>query len=186
MRSIHILLWAAVLPMAAQVPPADWPTFSRDLAGTKYSPLDQITPDNVTKLAPAWNFALKSAPLRADTTADPFATPGSAVGATSAATPIVVNGVMYLPAGRRVVALDPTNGSEIWSYSLPSGLASQRGVSYWPGDKQNPPRILFTSGSRLIALNANTGKIDPGFGNEGQVDIVVPYSGVPTIYKNVR
>ena len=92
---------------------------------------------------------------------------------------------MYLPVGTRVVALDPTNGSEIWSYSLTSGVASLRGVSYWPGDKQNPPRILFTSGSKLIALNANTGKIDPGFGNEGEVDIVVPYSGVPTIYKNV-
>ncbi len=92
---------------------------------------------------------------------------------------------MYLPEGTRVVALDAVTGSEIWSYSLPAGLASQRGVAYWPGDKQNPPRILFTAGHKLIALNANTGKIDPGFGNEGEVDMVVPYSGVPTIYKNV-
>src|ERR1700733_3847082 len=126
MRSIYILLWAAVLPMAAQIPSADWPTYTRDLAGTKYSPLAQITPDNITKLAPAWTFALKAVAVRADTAADPFAVPGANVGTTSAATPIVVNGVMYLPAGRRVVALDPTNGSEIWSYSLPSGLASQR------------------------------------------------------------
>ena len=36
-----------------------------------------------------------------------------------------------------------------------------------------------------MALNANTGKLDPGFGNEGQVEMAVPYSGVPTIYKNI-
>jgi len=176
---------AAAWPLTAQVAPGDWVTYTRDLAGTKYSPLDQITSGNVTKLAPAWTFSMKSPPPRPGGTADPFALPGAPVGTTSAATPIVVAGVMYLPVGTRVVALDPTNGSEIWSYSLTSGVASLRGVSYWPGDKQNPPRILFTSGSKLIALNANTGKIDPGFGNEGEVDIVVPYSGVPTIYKNV-
>jgi glucose dehydrogenase len=183
MRSLWMLLFA-VVPATCQIA-ADWPAYTRDLAGTKYSPLDQITPVNVAKLAPAWSFSLKAEAVRADNSADPFATPGSTVGTTSAATPIVVSGVMYLPAGRRVVALDSTNGSEIWSYALAAGVASQRGVGYWPGDRQNPPRILFTSGAKLIALNANTGKIDPGFGNEGVVDMVVPYSGVPTIYKNV-
>ncbi len=184
MPSLWILLLAAV-PAASQIAPADWPTYTRDLAGTKYSPLDQITPDNVAKLATAWTFSLKGEAVRADPSADPFAIPGAMVGTTSAATPIVVNGVMVLPAGRRVVALDAASGAEMWSYTLGSGVASQRGVAYWPGDRQNPPRILFTSGSKLIALNANTGKIDPGFGNEGTVDMLVPYSGVPTIYKNV-
>src|SRR5580704_8637969 len=172
MRSLWILLLAA-LPAASQIAPADWPTYTRDLAGTKYSPLDQITPDNVAKLATAWTFSLKGEPVRADPSADPFAIPGAMVGTTSAATPIVVAGVMYLPAGRRVVALDAASGVEIWSYTLASGVASQRGVAYWPGDRQNPPRILFTSGAKLIALNANTGRIDPGFGNEGTVDMLV-------------
>lgn len=186
MYSLRLLVFAAVLPLAAQTPAGDWPYYAGSLAGTKYSPLSEITPQNVSKLAPAWSFGLKSAkPRTADTKADPFAIRGTPVGVSSAATPIVVAGVMYLPAGPRVVALDATNGSEIWSYSLPSGVASQRGVAYWPGDKQNPPRILFTSGTKLIALNAKTGKLDPGFGNEGAVDMVVPYSGVPTIYKNV-
>ena len=40
-------------------------------------------------------------------------------------TPIVVKGVMYLPSGNRVVALEPETGKEIWSYVLPTGLASQ-------------------------------------------------------------
>jgi len=108
MRSPCILLLAVALPLAAQIPSSDWPNYTRDLAGTKYSPLDQITSGNVTKLAPAWTFSMKSPPPRPGGTADPFALPGTPVGTTSAATPIVVAGVMYLPVGTRVVALNPT------------------------------------------------------------------------------
>ena len=43
----------------------------------------------------------------------------------SEATPIVVNGVMYMPAAGRVVALEPDTGKEIWRYELPAGLAEQ-------------------------------------------------------------
>jgi outer membrane protein assembly factor BamB len=42
-------------------------------------------------------------------------------------TPIVVNGIMYMPSGNRVVALEPETGKEIWRYELPEGLASFRG-----------------------------------------------------------
>src|ERR1700689_1246721 len=177
MRMCWILLLAgAALPAAAQIAPGDCTNYARDLAGNKYSPLDQIPPDNVTKLLPLWTFSPK-----VDPTTPPL-TPAVTPLGTSAATPIVVSGVMYLPAGKRVVALDGVTGAEIWSYALPSGVASQRGVAYWPGDKQNPPRVLFTTGSKMVALNAGTGKLDPGFGKEGEVDIGVPYSGVPTVY----
>jgi glucose dehydrogenase len=180
-----LLLAVGVFPAAAQIAPGDWPFYARDLAGTKYSPLDQIAPNNVSTLVQAWTFSMKSPPPKPGGTGDPFALPGAPAGNTSAATPIVVNGMMYLPVGSRVVALDAASGAEVWSYALPNGVASQRGVSYWPGDKKTPPRILFTSGSKLVALNAATGQLVPGFGNEGEVEMVVPYSGVPTIYKNV-
>ena len=91
---------------------------------------------------------------------------------------------MYLPGGKRVVALEPETGKEIWSYLTAEGNPSNRGVSYWPGDRSNPPRIIFTAGRRMIALNAKTGKVDPGFGKEGEVDLVVPYNSPPTIYDN--
>ena len=177
---ISSILFLAVLPAAvfaqsSAIAPGDWPRYTRDLANTKFSPLDQITAGNVAKLAPAWTFTLQEPATDGK--------PGRPV--ISAATPIVIDGVMYLPAGKRVVALNAADGSEVWSYTLPTGTASQRGVAYWPGDQQNPPRILFTSGSKMIALNAKTGKIDPGFGNEGEVEMVVPYSGVPTIIRNV-
>ena len=68
---------------------------------------------------------------------------------SSEATPIVVNGVMYLPAGDSVVALEPETGKEIWRYKPAQGVPSRRGVSYWPGDRNNPPRIIFTADRRM-------------------------------------
>ncbi|HEY7388814.1 MAG TPA: PQQ-binding-like beta-propeller repeat protein, partial [Bryobacteraceae bacterium] len=129
---------------------------------------------NVSKLVPVWSYRLQPAGFR-------FATASG----TSELTPIVVGGVMYISAQTRIVALNAENGSEIWRYEVASGPASPRGVAYWPGDGQNPARILFTAGRSLTALNAATGKVDPGFGNEGTVDMVVPYNGVPTVFKNV-
>ena len=100
---VAVSCWPAAAQIAPQIAQGDWPNYARDLAGTKYSPLDQITPGNVTKLVPAWTFTLRADPPRASGTAasdDPFATPGAARTVTSAATPIVVNGVMYLPEAR--------------------------------------------------------------------------------------
>jgi quinoprotein glucose dehydrogenase len=153
---------------------ADWPMFNRDLAGTRFSPLTQINRANAAKLSQVWSYSLQSTGFR-------FATAGGA----SELVPIVVNGVMYISAQTRVAALDPETGKEIWRYEVEEGQASPRGVAYWPGDGQNSPRVLFTVGRRLIALNAATGKLDPGFAKEGVLDMVVPYNGVPTIFRNM-
>ena len=75
-------------------------------------------------------------------------------------TPIVVNGVMYLPSGNRVVALEPETGKEIWRYELPEGLASFAASPTGPATDQLPPRIFFTSLRKLIALRADTGVLD--------------------------
>ena len=155
------LLLPALLAQSA----GDWPMYSHDLAGTRYSALKQINSKNVAQLKQAWSFKLNAR--------------------ASEATPIVVNDVMYLPAGNRIVALEPETGKEIWSYTSDSGAPSRRGVAYWPGDTNNPPRILSTVGHSMIALNARTGKIDPGFGKEGVVDLVIPYNSPPTIYRNL-
>ena len=160
----------------------DWPTYNRDLAGTRYSPLTQINTRNVGTLTPAWSYRLRPEPGRSVAAVDK---PASSFEIFQEVTPIVVNGVMYLPSGHRVVALEPETGKEIWRYELPEGLASFRGVAYWPGTDQLPARIFFTSLRKLIALRADTGALDVSFGKGGHIDLEIPYSGVPVLYRNI-
>jgi glucose dehydrogenase len=158
---------------------ADWPMYRHDPAGTGYSPLAQIDTRNVANLSRVWTYRLQS------DAAAPSTGRGGPGGANSEATPIVVNGVMYLPAADRIVALDPETGKEIWRHPVAGGAPSRRGVAYWPGEGSNTPRLIFAAGRRLIAINATTGAPEPGFGKDGEVDMVVPYNSVPFIYKNI-
>ena len=160
---------------------SDWPMYRYDNAGTGYSPLAQIDTKNVGNLSQAWTFSLQS-------DAPPAANPrgrGGAGGVNSEATPIVVGGVMYVPTANRIVALESETGKVIWSYTLTGGAPSRRGVAYWPGQGTDRPRIIFTSGRRLIALSALTGENVAAFGKDGEVDLGTPYNSVPGIYRNV-
>jgi len=162
----------------------DWPTYNRDLAGTRYSPLTQINTSNVSTLVRAWSYRLRPEPGRSVPAIDK---PASSFELFQQVTPIVVNGVMYLPSGHRVVALEPETGRKTWRYELPEGLASFRGVAYWPGDPSAgiSARIFFTSLRRLIALRADTGTLASDFANGGVLDLEIPYAGVPVIYRDV-
>lgn len=160
-----ILLALLATGSQAQFAAGDWPLYRHDLEGMGYSALKQINTTNVSKLAQSWTFTL------------------SERGGLEV-TPIAVNGVMYLPGTGNIFALDGATGKEIWHYDV--AQAPTRGVAYWPGDKQNPPRIIFTTFNRkMMALDAATGKIIPSFGKDGVVDMAVGYNGVPTIYKNL-
>ena len=161
-------------PRTAETIGSDWPMYRHDLAGTGYSPLTQIDTEERREADP--RLDLSPAERRARGRCRRRSGAG---GVNSQATPIVVNGVMYLPAANRVVALEPETGKEIWRYPVTGGAPSRRGVAYWPGEGGNPPRIIFTAGRRLIALNARTGALDAGFGTNGEVDMVVPYNSVP-------
>jgi glucose dehydrogenase len=159
----------------------DWPMYRHDLAGTGYSPLTQITPQNVANLTQAWSYRLQG-----EAPAVPAGRGGAGAGTVnSQATPIVIDGVMYLPAANRVVALEAETGKEIWQFPLTGGAPSRRGVAYWAGEGSTPARILFMAGRRLIALDAKTGARVSGFGQGGEVDIGVPYNSVPGIFRNV-
>ena len=148
---------------------ADWPMYRRDPAGTGYSPLSQITLNNVANLAPAWTFRIQAG--------------GGNV--NSQATPIVIDGVMYFPGRDRVEALDADTGKEIWQAPVTGAAPSRRGVAYWPGDGGTPPRIVVMAGRRLISLDAKTGATVQAFGQNGEIDIGVPYNSVPGIFRNV-
>ena len=166
---------------------ADWPTYGHDPGSMRYSPLKQITVKNVAKLQRAWTYHM--GPLKDD---------GSHQGRRSEATPIMANGLLYLPTPfNHVVALEPETGKEVWSYELKIGQAAARGVEFWPGDNQAPAAIFVTTtDGRLIALNAKTGKPVPGFGDEGVLNTKpgvdngisgasFGYSSPPKIYKGL-
>jgi quinoprotein glucose dehydrogenase len=169
MKLCTIVCAAALLAADALAQPADgdWPMYAHDLAGTRYSPLADIDAGNVGRLRQAW-----SVPVAGE------------AGNNGQATPIVVGGVMYLPAGgNEVLALDAATGKERWRYAMPDGVATTaRGVAYWPGDADHGPRVLVTAGPRLLALEAATGRPAAGFGTDGYIEIAVPWNGVPVIY----
>ena len=179
MRAAGGLGLAAILALAAPatgqpqepIPAGDWRTINRDLAATRYSPLDEINKSNVANLAEVWSY-----PLRGFNTA----------------VPLVIGGVMYFPAGSRVVAVNADTGEEIWVYEHPraadagpGGGVSGRGVGFWPGDGNLAPRIIAMAGSKMIALDAATGQPVESFGQGGSIEVGVPYGGTPTIYRNV-
>jgi quinoprotein glucose dehydrogenase len=151
----------------------EWPMYNRDLAGTRYSPLQQINVRNVSTLTEAWSYRLGR-----DKTA------GTLSGG-SEFTPIVVGGVMYVAASDRVAALEPETGREIWRYQVRDGVPSRRGVAYWRDARDNSARIFFTSERRLIALDTRTGSPVGSFGNDGEIDMVAPYHSAPTVYRNL-
>ena len=94
----------------------NWPMYRGNLAGTGYSSLTQISPSNVTNLVESWSFSLRND--EADNPREP----------NSQATPIVVDGIMYLPTVDSVVALEPTTGQHIWRHTVSENTPSRRGV----------------------------------------------------------
>jgi quinoprotein glucose dehydrogenase len=181
-----VVLLAATLTLAgiaqrSTPPAAEWPTYNHDLAGTRFSPLAQIDAGNVAKLVQAWTYRFPVPPGRGGA-------PAAALGG-SEAVPIVVGGIMYLPASNTVVALEADTGKLVWQREVagagPGGGLNRRGVAYWPGDSNTPDRIFATAGRRLLSFDAATGKPSEGFGTNGEVDMVIGYGAAPTIYKNV-
>jgi len=188
-----VALLAAALG-AQKTADGDWPMYGRDLAGTKFSPLKQVTVENASTLQPAWNLTLVERPAPAPGQGRGRGAGGPEILSNPEVTPIVVNGVMYLlAAGNQIMALDAATGKEIWRFAIPDGDSTGRGLAYWPGDRNNPERVMFTAsapkgkpgGARLVALDAATGKPSEGFGANGIADIGVPWNGVPLVFKNV-
>ncbi|HEY1947659.1 MAG TPA: pyrroloquinoline quinone-dependent dehydrogenase [Bryobacteraceae bacterium] len=147
----------------------DWPTYGHDPGSSRYSPLKQINTQTVSQVERAWTYHMAATPPPS-TSANPTSRRRAR---SSEATPIVINGVLFMPTPyNRVVALNAETGQELWSYEVKGGQPSTRGVEYWPGDTQSPASIFFgTSDGRLISLNAQTGKPVPGFAVEGTLDM---------------
>jgi quinoprotein glucose dehydrogenase len=145
----------------------EWPHYTADLKGSKYSPLDQIDASNFKKLEVAWRFKTDNLGTRPEYKLE--------------GTPLMIKGVVYTTAGTRrsVIALDGKTGELMWSHSMREGnraaisprQLSGRGLAYWTDGKGDDRVIYMTTGYRLVALNAHNGAMIPSFGKDGLVDL---------------
>ncbi len=125
--------------------PGDWLNWRRTDNAWGYSPLDQINRQNVTQLQLAWSWAMD------DTGANE-------------ATPLVYDGIMYLPNPRGVIqALDAATGDLIWQYR-PAAAKAAEGSDASRGIQRNiaifGDKIFATTGdAHIIAVDARTGKL---------------------------
>ena len=145
----------------------DWPHYTADIRGSRYSPLDQIDASNFNKLEVAWRFKTDNL--------------GTFPEYKLEGTPLAIRGTLYTTGGTRrdVVALDGRTGEVIWLHSMREGKRaavsprqlSGRGVSYWTDGRGDERIVYVTTGYRLVELNAKTGAPIPTFGKDGIVDL---------------
>lgn len=151
--NVRALLLFAALPAFAQLSyerilnahkePGNWLTYSGNYAAHRFSALDQISEANVKSLKPLWTYQTNSLQK-------------------FEATPIVVDGIMYLAEPpSNVIALDTRTGRPLWKYrrTLPTDLRVccgqvNRGVAVL-GDMV----YIGTLDSHLVALDARTGAV---------------------------
>jgi glucose dehydrogenase len=176
-----LAITVAAAPQQGKSPTA-WSSIGQNAAEQRYSTLTQINRKNVSELHVAWTY---------DT---------GLQGGSFEATPLFVKGVLYVTTPKdELVALDATTGKQLWKYDTgePS-VRTSRGVSYWPGDQKNPPRIIMgTAGGLMIELDAESGAPVDSFGDHGRIHIVEPppeatsfrsgfsETSPPAIYKNI-
>ena len=188
-----VAMGAVAMPAVAQQGATDgqWRAFAADAGATKYSPLDQISRNNVGDLRIAW-----SRPGVDQSIVDqvPNVRSRSLIG-----TPLMVDGVLYSPNSVGLVeAFDAGTGETLWIQEPmdegPEGYlagASTRGVAYWTDGTDR--RILVQRQRYLYALDARTGQAYPDFGEAGRVDLTIGlqegatyrWGGAPTVVRDV-
>ena len=162
------------MPRARDV---EWRFYGGNLASQRYSPLDQIDASNAGQLKIAWRFNTGNYGPRPE--------------ARNETTPLMIDGVLYTQAGitRNVVAIDPKSGEMLWlwrpndgeqRYARAPRKTSGRGLAYWTDGAGNERLFIVTPGFYLAALDPDTGRPVPGFGENGIVDLMVGVRGEVT------
>lgn len=166
--AVHRLAWfrpaltlAPVLLLSARAADTNWGTYLGDKAGSQYSPLRQITPDNVARLEVAWTYRAGGLDGKNRTQIQ--------------CNPLVIDGLLYgTTPDLQVVALDAATGAEKWRFnpSATRGLTKvgvNRGLATWTDGTQR--RLFYANHHWLHAIDAATGQRLPGFGRDGSVDL---------------
>lgn len=150
--SLGILALGYLATLSAQATrDVDYPFYGGDPEATRYSTLTQINSSNVSQLQEVWRYDLGGP-------------------ATIENQPIVVNGILYGMGTDTIYALDAATGKVKWETKPPRVAGrNPRGETFWTDGKER--RLLVARGAVVTSLNADTGKIDPGFGVEGDVNL---------------
>ena len=172
-------------PQAGHEDGNDWSAWGRNTLGEKYVQFDQINKSNVKDLKVAWTY--RTGDMAVD-------------GAEYQVTPLKVDDTVYLCTPlNKVIAVDATTGKEKWRFDPQpkvfesnKGWKRCRGVGYADLDQlsaKNPntvgvaaaavstsatcrKRIIETTiDARIVAVDAETGKLCEDFGNGGYVDL---------------
>jgi membrane-bound PQQ-dependent dehydrogenase (glucose/quinate/shikimate family) len=164
----------AQAPSPASVDPGngDWLNYGNDAGGTRFSPLNQITPANVGKLEKAWDVRIGMMPQYPS---------------DLEATPLKVDRSLYLCNSKNdIFALDAETGAVQWKFD--AGVNNKRatrhcrGVAYYKAPEVTghcAARIITnTIDMRLIAVDAHDGKRCEDFGTNGEVSL---YDGMGKI-----
>ena len=125
------------------MPKLDWPRYDGSFTSNRNSPLDQINTANVRHLTLKWMFPVPGAPRLE-------------------ATPVVVDGIMYVTSINAVYALDATTGRRLWVYrrATTPGLLGEASGGANRGVAVDGDRVfMLTDNAHLLALNKNNGKL---------------------------
>jgi quinoprotein glucose dehydrogenase len=171
-----------------------WQVYNGSSEGLKYSSLKQINATNVNQLEVAWAYH----------TGDADTVHHSQIQCN----PIMVEGTLYgVGPQMKLFAVDAATGIEKWVFDVNAkdqfgsnqsafhNMINSRGVAYW-SDGKTDKRIFFTAGSNTFAINAETGKPIPSFGDNGSIDLhenlgrdvsnlFVVNTSPGTVYKNL-
>lgn len=143
-----------------------WRVYGGSPENIKYSGLSQVDTNNVTQLRQVWTYhsegndSARLGPMQSN--------------------PIIVDGILFGVSPRlKLFAIDAATGQEKWSFDPADSLTNprwtlksvnmNRGVAYW--EEGEDKRIIFTAGPVAYAVNAVTGKLISGFGEQGGVDL---------------
>jgi quinoprotein glucose dehydrogenase len=125
-----------------------WPDYGGGPDNSHFVESKQITKANVAQMDVAWSY--------------PYGQTGY--------NPLIVDGIMYVIGRNALIALDAATGKEIWIHENLPGI-TPRGINYWESKDRKDRRLVFASNSYLQELDAATGKIIPGFGTGGAVNL---------------
>jgi quinoprotein glucose dehydrogenase len=176
---VTTILLAFCGPLSAQAATGlevEWPYYGGDLSNSRFSPLTDINPQNVSQLKTVWQWK------HWETHLDAFGTTPSFFENT----PLMIDGVLYVTTPyNSIAALDAETGRELWrfdgeAYKLGQILSASgwklRGTAIWRD--RGRVRIVLNSRHRLFLLDALTGKPIPSFGDNGAVSLT---DGLPRI-----